>query len=171
MRPPLAVFNSADGAFSNAIVGGYLALKPRISTNGGNLRFGQLGTSATLAPVRSSMLGTVALIAFWRIPTQVFKAIVPRVAIVVAALQANGSKANKSSQNQRMRFKDFDFVVFPQAHERAIVLLVKRICFDLARFYGANVSMIRNFIDFFKTNYRQPTFHKSPLMLHMGIVA
>ena len=171
MRPSFAVFNPADGVFSNAIVGGYLALKPRISTNGGNLRFGQLGASATLAPVGSSMLNPITLIVLRGIPSQVFNAIVPRIAVVMAALHFWRARPNKSGQHQCVRLRNFDFVVSPKAHKGPVLLSVERVGLDLARFCGAHVSMIRNLVQTFVPNNRQPSFHVYPLMLHTGIIA
>ena len=170
MRPSLPRFNSTNGVFTNAIIDSNQSLKAWVCTNCANLLFSQFCAGTTLTSVRSPVFGAVALIALCRIPAQIFKVIVPRVAVIMTALQTNWSRANKSSQNQSMWLKDFDFVVLPKPHKRAVFLFVKRICFDLACFYGAHVSMIRNFIGFFKTNCRQPTFHEIPLMWHMGIV-
>lgn len=171
MFPSDSRLNAANGVFANAIIGCNFSLKSGVGANCNDLRFRQFCRSATFSSIRRAMFSAILLVALGRVPSQIFKAIIPRVPIIVATLQPIWPRTNKSSHHQRMRLKDFLFAVFVQIYKWTIHLFVARIRFQFSRFDGPYISAIRNFIKALKTNYRQPIFHVNPLMWHTGRIA
>ena len=171
MTPSFSSFNATNGVLLNAVVGCNFALQSIIGKDCVNLRFGQFGRRTTLATIGGAMLNTIQLIVARGIPSQVFKAIVPRIAVVVTALHALWPRPDKSSQHKRMRAHNLLFSCFPQIHERARIVNVARIRFNFLRFCRTNLSKIRNFVQAFKSNDRFPVFHVDPHSATIGMIA
>ncbi len=170
VAPPLPRFDATNGVFLNAIIRSNFTLKPRIGTNSQHLRFGQFSRSASLPSVGGAMFNAIQLIVARSIPSQVFKPIVKRIAIVVASLHARWAWANKSLQHRFVRVNNANFVVTPKPNKRPTFLPVMRIRLNFARTHITNTSSIRNLVQPLITNYRFPNFHTSSHLAHMGML-
>jgi hypothetical protein len=168
MSPALPRLNTTNGVFTNAIFSRYFSLKARICADRPNLCLGQFGRSAAFTTIRSAVFGAIQLIVARRIPTKIANVVIPRIAVIVATLHALWSGANKCGQHQRMRLKNFKFVVFPQSQKRAIIKFVFCKNFNSFGFCGTHSAIVRNFVKTFISFNIKPNFHGSPFMLHMG---
>ncbi len=170
VAPSLPRFDATDGVFPNAIFRSNFALKSRIGANSQHLRFSQFGRSALLSTIGGAMFDAIQLIVARRVPAQIFKPVIPWVAVIVAALHSLRSRANKSRQHQRVWTHNFLLAIFPQIHKWPRVINVSGICLNAPSFNGAYAAMIRNFVQPFKPNNSLPVFHKNPLDMTMGML-
>ena len=171
MTPSLTRLDAADCAIADSVFCGDDLLLARVGTDGKNLRFGKFCRRATLPAIASAMLDAVKLIVASRIPSQVFKSVVPRIAVVVAAFHPVWAWANKGSQHKRMRLKNLNAVVSPKPDKWAITLLVKRVNLVETRARVPQPTAIRHLVKTFVPNNRFPVFHNFPHMWHTGSIA
>lgn len=171
MRPSLARLDAADGVFSDTVFRSNFALKARVGADGAYLRFRQFGSGASFPAIRCAVLDAVKLIVSRRVPSQIFQSVVPRIAVVVAALHPNRARPNKGSQHQCMRAHDFLFAITPQIHKRARVVDVFRVSLDSVRFRRTNLPGVRHFVQALKSNNCFPVLHDYPRSADMGIIA
>lgn len=157
--PTFSTFDPAYSAFPNAVISGNQALKPRVCADGSHLFQRQLCGGAAFSAIGSAVQNAVCLIGSGSVPPKVRNVIVPRVAVIMAALHALGSWANKSLQNKRVWPYNFNLVVSPQSKKRAGVRYVAGNRLDFTGFHGANATMIRNLVKTFKTYDGKPIFH------------
>ena len=170
VAPSLPRFDATNGVFPNTILRSNFALKPRIGTNSQYLRLGQFRRSASLSAIRGAMFNAIQLIVARGVPTQIFKAVIPRVTVVMTALHSLRARANKSRQHQRVWAHNFLFAIFPQIHKWPRVIDVFGICLNSPSFNGTYAAMIRNLVQPLKSNNGFPVFHKNPLGMTMGML-
>lgn len=168
--PSLPRFNATNGVLFDAIFRSNFALKPRIGANSQHLCLGQLGRSASLSAIGGAVLDAIQLIIARRVPTQVFKPIVKRIAVVVASLHARWAWANKSLKHRFVRVNNANFVATPKPDKRSAFLSVMRVRFNFASTHISNSPSIRNFVQPLITNYRFPSFHTASHASHMGML-
>jgi len=171
MTPSFSRFDSAYGVLLNAIIGGNFTLQSGIRKDGVDLRCGQFSRSASFATVGGAMFNAIKLIIARRIPSQVCKAVVPRITVVMATLHAFWSWANKRRQNQSMWPHNFLLVSFPKIHKRTQIVNVLCVSLNLVGFNRSHTTVIRNFVHTFKTDNRFPIFHANPLNMTMGMLS
>ncbi len=171
MAPSLARLDAADCAIADSVFGGDDLLLARVGADSKNLRLGKFCRRATLPAIASAVLDAVKLIVSGRIPSQVFKSVVPRIAVVVAAFHPLRARTNKGSHHKRMRLKNLDSVVSPKPDKWAIALLVKRVNLVKARARVPQPTAIRHLVKTFVPNNGLPVFHDSPHMWHTGSIA
>ena len=171
MTPSLARLDAADCAIADSVFGGDDLLLARVGTDGKNLRLGKFCRRATLPAIASAVLDAVKLIVSGRIPSQVFKSVVPRIAVVVAAFHPLRARANKGSQHKRMRLENLDAVVSPKADKWAVLLLIERVNLFAARARVSQPTAIRHLVKTFVPNNRFPVFHDFPHMWNTGSIA
>ena len=116
------------------------------------------------------MFNTIKLVIARGIPTQIFQTIVPRIAVIVAALHSLWAWANKRGQHQCVWAHNSLFVVFPKIHKGPRIINMLGISLYAPRFDGAYAAMIRNFVQTFKSNGRFPVFHKNSHGMTIGIL-
>ncbi len=170
VAPSLPRFDAADGVFSDTIFRSNFALKPRIGANSQYLRLGQFRRSASLSAIGGAMFNAIQLIVARCVPTQIFKAIIKGIAIVVASLHAWWPRADKSLKHRFVRINDAKFVVSPQPDKRATFLPIMRVRLNFAGTHIANTPSIRNLVHPFVTNNVFPRFHTSSHLSYMGML-
>jgi hypothetical protein len=170
MRPSFVRFNAANGVFTNAIFSRYFSLKSRICFDGSHLSLCQFGSGASFSAIGSSMLDAIKLVVARSIPAQILKAVVKRVAIVMARFHALRARTNKSLQNGFVRVNDAKFVVIPEANNRTLFAFVMGKLFYVPSLNASNATGIRHFVCRFVPNYRLPRFHSSSHLSPMGIL-
>ena len=170
MRPSFAGLNATNGVFANAIFSRYFPLKSRVCFNGPRLSFRQFGRGTSFSAIGSAMLDAIKLIVARSIPTQVFEAIVKRIAIVMTRFHALWTHTNESLQNGFVRINNAKFVVTPKTNKRASFRSIMRKLFDMPSLNVSNATGIRHFVCRFVSDYRLPRFHSSSHSSLMGIL-
>lgn len=158
MRPTFFCFDSRDSVRLDAVLSSNNCLKALIFSNSNNVSLAQLGGCTSGSPIRCAMMNAVALIGGRGIPSQIFKSIVGRIAVVMAALHALWLWAVESKHNGAMYAHHFGFVVLPKknAAPPSAGLLVGG--FKNSGSDAPNVSKVRDFIAPLKTGNVAPDF-------------
>lgn len=170
ISPALAALNPADSVLQNTVFLGYFSLKANVYADRLNLFLSKLCGSASLATISSSMANLVRMIILAGIPPKITKVVVLWVTVIVTAFHFTRSLSNESLHHKRVRLPILWFVVFPEKHKKATVLLIERLGFYFSGQFRANAALVRNLVKPFKAGNIAPYFHNYPHTYTTGIV-
>jgi len=170
VRPSNPVFDPTNMALLDTVFLRQFGLKHRRASDCINLFFGEFGVAAPLSPIASAMLNSVRLIGGGGIPTQIFKTVILRVSVVMAALFLIGARAYKGRQNEGVNLEHPCFVVPPQQDNGTKVSFCKAWLLEGLSFYGPYPAFVRNLIYSFVSRYWLPVFHTQGWHNNMGLV-
>jgi len=173
MRPSAPAFNPANGVLVYAIVCCYFFLKARISSNLQNLLFSKFCGGTSLASVGCSVLYAIRLVVCGGVPSEICKAIILRIPIVVTTFMTRFRVASKCAQDNPSNAPKFVFVFFPQQNSGSAIFFINCWLFYFPRFYCSYAPDVRNFIQPFKPRNWLPNFCRHlniPVTVDMGIL-
>ena len=166
--PAYARLDSAYSASTNTIINSYKALQTIILTDCINLYSSKFSCSAIFSAIGSPVFNFISVIIFSCVPSKIAQMVILRVSIIMATFHSKWSFAYKRFKNKLMWSCNSNFIVFPQTNKRTIVSFTDCKFFNFIGFYRKNLTIIRNFIDSFKTDYFTPFFHNSTHMYNKG---
>lgn len=159
MRPQLPTLDPADGAITNAVVSRNQPLQPRVFADRINLGLCQFVCTASFATVSRAVQYLVGMVVLTGIPTKIADVIVPRVAVIVAALHAFWAWRNECSQDKGVGLEYLALVCDPQSKKRAAIYFVRALGLDFPSGCGPHSAMIRDFVKTFVPDDCFPVFH------------
>lgn len=163
MTPANSTFYSANMTTQNPIICGYLPLKTSIRPNSFNLFFGEFCIPAAFTSIACPVFYAISLICGSSVPPQIAQDVIFWIAVVMAALILFRWRANKRKKNKPMHFGALLSIVFPKLNCQPPIFSIFRKGFHLPALNRSNSSVVRNFINSFVSNYREPIFHNVPL--------
>ena len=169
MRPTFTRLYPADDAVSHTVFGGYFFLQTSICAYFENLSRGKFCSGALFSTVGRSMLCAISLICGRRVPSEIGKPIVGRVAVVVASLMAAWWWATKCEQHEPTNPASLVDVVLPKQKHVPPIFFIHRGFLDAPRFGSAHSASIGHLVDALKANDMLPLFHKRPISSGMEV--
>lgn len=163
MSPSFAALYARDGIGRDAIFCGDIGLQSVVCANSQHVGLAQFGGGASGAAIRCAMVNAVSLICRACVPSQIFEAVVRRIAVVVAALHSFRGRPNEGKHDGAVNSHHLGLVVLPQKRSASTAAGILKNLLQGARIGTPDLAEVRDFIEPFKARNSAPDF----LMLHV----